>query len=108
LQFFAGLEAYGFAWWDVYFFAGTRIPADPGLAWLDAKYAKAAQFDALSAAEGALQRLENGLNRLLGLGAADVRRRGVDHGVHDVQLNHASLHFIRWQMLEGTLRVVKT
>jgi hypothetical protein len=94
LQFFAGLEAYGFAWWDVYFFAGTRISTNPGLAWFDAKYTKAAQFDALAAAKGAFQRLENSLDSLLGLGAADVRRSRVHHGVHDVQLDHASLQLL--------------
>ena len=72
LQFFAGLEADGFAWRDVDFFAGARIAADAGFARLDAEDAEAAQLDALSAAERILERFEYRLDRLFRLGAADV------------------------------------
>jgi hypothetical protein len=106
LKFFAGLEAHGFAGRDVDFFAGTGIAADAGLAGLDAEDAEAAEFDALAAAEGLLERLEHGFDGLLRLGAADVR--GGDDGVYDVQLDHTSLRRIRGQMLEGAAWVVKT
>jgi hypothetical protein len=106
LKFFAGLEADGFAGRDVDFFAGAGIAADAGFARFDAENAKAAEFDALSAAEGLLERFENGFDGLLGFGTADVSRG--DDGVYDVQLDHTSLRRIRGQMLEGGARVVKT
>ena len=52
LQFFAGLEADSLAWGNVDFFTGARVAADAGLARLDAEDPKAAQFNALAAAEG--------------------------------------------------------
>ena len=89
LKLFAGFEADGFAGRNVDFFAGAGIAADAGLARFHAKDAEAAEFDALAAAESLLQRFENGFDRLLGFGAADVRR-GHD-GIYDVQLDHAIL-----------------
>ena len=106
LEFFAGLEADGFAGRNVDFFPGAGIAADAGLARLDAEDAEAAELDALPAAEGLLERFENGFDGLFGLGAADVCRG--DNSVYDVQLNHASLRGFRGQMLEGAARVVKT
>jgi len=106
LEFFAGLEADGFPGRNVDFFPGARITADAGLARLDAEDAKAAELDALAAAEGLLEGFEDGFDGLLGLGAADVRRG--DDGIHDIQLNHTSLRRIRGQMLEGAAWVVKT
>ena len=106
LELFSGLEADGFAGRNVDFFPGAGIAADAGLARLDAEDAKAAELDALAAAEGLLERFENGFGGLLSLGAADVRRG--DDGVYDVQLNHTSLRRIRGQMLEGATWVVKT
>src|SRR6267142_2415342 len=99
LKFFAGLEADGFAGRNVDFFTGAGMAADAGLARLDAEDAKAPELDALAAAEGLLEGFEDGFDRLLGLGAADVRRG--DDGIYDVQLNHTSLRRIRGQMLEG-------
>ena len=106
LEFFAGLKADGFPGRNIDFFPGARIAADAGLARLDAENAKSAELDALAAAEGLLERFENGFDGLLGLSAADVRRG--DDGVYDVQLNHTSLRRIRGQMLEGATWVVKT
>ena len=85
LEFFAGLEADGFAGRYVDFFTGAGIAADAGLARLDAEDAKAAELDALASAEGLLERFENGFDGLLGLGAADICL-GHD-GVNDVQLD---------------------
>src|SRR5882724_6248362 len=106
LEFFAGLEADGFAGRNVDFFTGAGIAADAGLARLDTEDAKAAELDALAAAEGLLEGFEDGFDGLLGFGAADVRRG--DDSVYDVQLNHTSLRRIRGQMLEGAAWVVKT
>ena len=55
LEFFAGLKADGFAWRNIDFFPGAGIAADAGLARLDAENAKAAELDALAAAEGLLE-----------------------------------------------------
>lgn len=105
LEFFAWLEADGFAGRYVDFFSGAGIAADSGFARLHAEDAEAAEFDALSSAESLLQRFENGFDSLLGLGAAD---EGLgDHRIHNVQLNHARLQLLR-QMLEGAPQVVKT
>ena len=105
LKFFAGLEADGFAWGDADFLAGAGIAADAGLAGLDAEDAEAAEFDALAATERHFERLENRLDGLFGLGAADIR--GGDNRIHDVQLDHTSLRLNRGPMLEGAPQVVK-
>src|SRR5450432_260553 len=89
LQFLAGLEAHGFPRRNAHFFAGTRISSNSGFPRLHAEDSKAAQFDALTAAQRGLQRFENRLHRLFGLGAADVGF--CHHGVYDVQLDQTSL-----------------
>jgi hypothetical protein len=98
LEFFAGFEAYGFAGRDADFFAGAGVAADAGLAGLDAEDAEAAEFDALAAAEGLFQGIENRFDGLLGFGAADESLG--DNRIHDVQLDHTRL-LLREQMLEG-------
>ena len=92
LQFFAGLEADGFAGGDADFFAGARIAADTGFARLDAEYAEAAEFDALTATKRGFERFENGFDGLFRLGATDICLR--DDGVHDIQLDHTTLHLV--------------
>ena len=84
MEFLARLEAHGFPWRDVHFFTSSRVAADTGLARLDAEHAETAQFYALPAAKGTLQRFKDGLDGLFRLGAADVRRRGVHDRIHDV------------------------
>jgi hypothetical protein len=93
LKLFARFEADGFAGRNVDLFAGAGIAADAGLARLHAEDAEAAEFDALAAAKSLLQRFENSFDRLLGFGAADVRRD--DDGIYDVQLNHVILQRFR-------------
>jgi hypothetical protein len=105
LEFFAGLEANGFAGWDVDFFAGAGIAADAGLAGLDAEDAKAAELDTLAAAKSLLERFEDGFDSLLGFRATD-KSLG-DNRIDDVQLDHKRLPLPR-QMLEGAAQVVKT
>src|ERR1700741_1207545 len=89
LKLFAGFEAYSFARRNADLFAGAGIAPNAGLAWLHAEDAEAAEFDALAAAESLRQRFKDGLDGLLGLGAADVRRH--DDSIYDIQLNHAIL-----------------
>src|SRR6266850_6773534 len=89
LKLFAGFEADSFARRNADLFAGAGITADSGLARLHTEHAEAAEFDALAATESLLQRFEDGLDGLLGFGAADVRRG--DDSIHDIQLNHAIL-----------------
>ena len=106
LEFFAGLESHDHSGRDLHLFPGTRIAADSCLPGSDAEHTKAAELDAIAAAHGLLQRLEDGLNRLFGLGAADTRR--ADDGVHDIELDHAPLPGCKWKpMLDMELRVVK-
>ena len=45
LEFFAGLEAHGFAGRDFHFFAGARVAADAGLARLDVENTEPTQLD---------------------------------------------------------------
>src|ERR1700742_2340614 len=94
LQFFSGLEADRFARRNVHFFTGAWIAADAGLARLDAEDTEAAQLNALPAAECVFQRFEYRLDRLFRLGAADVGRRCVDDGIHNVQLDHTILPLV--------------
>src|ERR1700691_4873134 len=89
LKFLARLEAHGLAWRDVHLLAGARVPPDAGLARLHVEHAEAAQFDAASAAERVLHGLENGLNRLLGLRAGNIRF--LNDSVYDVELDHECL-----------------
>jgi len=89
LELFAGLKSHGLARRNADLFAGARVAADAGLAGLDAEDTKFAQFDALAAAERALQRLEDGLHGLFCFRAANVRFR--DHRVYYVQLDHTTL-----------------
>ena len=105
MEFFAGLEADGFAGGDVDLFAGAGVAADAGLAGLDAEDAEAAELDALAAPEGLLEGFENCFDSLLGFGAADESFG--DNRIHDVQLDHKRLPLPR-QMLEGEAQVVKT
>src|SRR5271168_4564911 len=105
LQFFAGFESHGFARGNADFFAGAWVATNAGFAGLDAEDAEAAEFNALAAAEGHFERLEDGLDSLLRFGAADIRR-GHD-GVYNVQLDHTGLRLIRGQMLECGPQVVK-
>src|SRR6266700_4966752 len=89
LRFFTRFEANGLPRGNADLFTGAGIAPDAGLARSDTEDAEAAEFNALAAAHRLLQGFENGFDGLLGLGAADVRRR--DDGVDDVQLDHANL-----------------
>ena len=82
LQFFAGLEAHGFAGRDVDFFAGARIAADAGFARAcTLKTPKRRSSMRCAAAQSVLQGFENGFDRLFRLGAAHARLG--DDGIHD-------------------------
>jgi len=96
LQFFAGLEAHGFAWRNADFLAGARIAANSGLARAHVEHTEAAQLNSIAFAESLLHGIENGLDGLLGLGSAHAGL--VHNGIHNVQLNHANL-----QLFNGKL-----
>jgi hypothetical protein len=106
LELFAGLEADGLSGRDANFFAGARIATDAGFSGLNAEDAELAKFDTLAAPESALERLKDGFDGLLRLGAADVCLR--DHCVYDVEFDHDCPPGIRGPMLEATAQVVKT
>jgi len=105
LEFFAGLEADGLPGRDANFFAGARIATNTGFSGLNAEDPEFAKFDTLAAPERALERLKDGFDGLLRLGATDVRLR--DHCVYDVELDHSRPPGIRGPMLEVAARVVK-
>src|SRR5258707_7908429 len=89
LQLFSRLEAHRLARRNVNLFAGARVAANTGLARLHAEDTKAPELDALAAAERTFQRLEDGFDSLLGLGAANVRR--CHDSVYDIELDHMRL-----------------
>jgi hypothetical protein len=109
LKFLAGFETYSFAGRDIYLLPRPRITPDPGLARLHVEYAKAPQFDPSSAAQRVFHGLEDGLNRLLGLGSINVCF--LYDGVYDIELYHNFLReFVvldRNSMLDRGLQVVK-
>src|SRR5712664_3880971 len=89
LQFFPGLEAHRFARRNVHLCPGARVTANARLTRLNAENPEASQLDALAAAERVFQRFKDRFDSLLGLSAADVRRR--HDGVYDIELNHVFL-----------------
>jgi hypothetical protein len=62
LQIFARLETNRFTWSDGDLGARARVAADAGLAGLDSKHAKAAQFNAVAAAQSVLHGFEDGIH----------------------------------------------
>lgn len=68
VEFFAGLEAHGFAWGDGDFGSGAGIAANAGLAWLHGEDAEAAKFNAVALHEALLHGFEDGIDCRLGLG----------------------------------------
>src|ERR1017187_2069948 len=89
LEFFAGLEAHGFARRNVNLLSGPRVASDAGLARLHIEHAEAAQFDAPSMTERIFHRFENGLDSLLRLCPGNIGF-GYD-SVDDVELDHDCL-----------------
>jgi len=72
LQVFAGFEANSSPWWDADFLPGSRISADAALAGLHLEHAEAAKFNALSALHRDSHRIEDSVDRYLGLNLGDV------------------------------------
>src|SRR4029077_8681375 len=66
LEFFAGLEAHGFAGRHADLHTGARVAVNAGPARLDRADEEAAKLDAFAAAERVLHGLEDGFDRLLG------------------------------------------
>jgi hypothetical protein len=89
LEFLAWFETNGFARRDIHLLTGARVAPDAGLARLHIEDAEASQFDAASAAKRILHGLENGLNRLFGLRAGNIRF--LNDSVYDVELDHECL-----------------
>jgi hypothetical protein len=86
MELFAGLEANRFAWRDGDFGSGARIAPDAGFAWLDGKYAKAAEFDAVACDEGLLHAVEDCVNGRLCLGS--WQPGAFNNPLYKVLLNH--------------------
>jgi hypothetical protein len=89
LQFLAWLESHGLSWRDADFLTGARIAPYAGLARFHAEHAKTPQLNALTLTESSFQGFKYRLDRLLGLGAADICLRY--HRIYDVQLDQTSL-----------------
>src|SRR5271170_1449579 len=66
LEFFAWLEAHGFAGRNANLLSGARVAANAGFPRLHVEHAEAPEFDAFSAAERVLHGLENGFDGLFG------------------------------------------
>jgi hypothetical protein len=93
LEVFAGLEADGFARGDGDLGAGARVAADAGLAGLDSEDAEAAELDAVAGSEGALHRLEDGVDGGFCLDAWEAG--AFDHSLDKILLDHAVTAFCR-------------
>lgn len=80
VQFFAGLEADGFAGGDADLGAGAWVAANACLAGAHAEDAKSAQLNAIASGQCLLQTLKNGVDSGFGLGA---RQSGTFNDVMD-------------------------
>jgi len=89
VEFFAGLEADGFAGSDADFGPGAGVAADAGLAGTDVEDAKAAELDALAFGEGALEALEDGIHS--GFGLVALQAGALNHLVNDVLFDQGLL-----------------
>jgi hypothetical protein len=82
VKLFAWLEAHRFAGRDADFRAGAGVAPDAGLARADVEDTEAAQFDALTFGESALESLEYGIDSSLGL--IPLQAGALNHLVNDV------------------------
>ena len=82
MQFFAGLEADGFARRDADLGAGARIAANAGFAGTHVEDAEAAQFDALALGERVLEGLEHCVDSRFSLVA--LQAGALNHLVNNV------------------------
>ena len=82
VEFLARLEADRFAWGDADFSAGAGIAADAGLARTHVEDPKAAELDALTFGEGALEGFEYGIDS--GFGFITLQPGALNHLVNDV------------------------
>jgi hypothetical protein len=85
VQVFAGFEADGAAWSDADFGSGTRVAAYSGFARTDVEDAEAAQLDAVSLSERALQAFKDCFDG--GLGFYAGQSGTLNYLVYDVLLN---------------------
>ncbi len=84
MKFFAGLEAHSFAGRDADFGAGAGIAPNARLPRADIEDAKAAQLDALTLGERALEGLEDGIDGSLGF--VPLQAGTLNYLVNDVLL----------------------
>ena len=74
MEFFAGLEAHGFAGSDVDLSPRTWVTANAGFTSADAEHAKSAQLDALASRQGLLEAFEDRVDCCLCLRAGSPVR----------------------------------
>jgi len=86
LQVFAGLKSHGLSGRDVDFGTCSRISADPCLARLDRKDAKATQLNPIVRFQGIFHAIENGVDGLFSLRFADTR--SLNDLIDKVQFDH--------------------
>lgn len=85
MKVFARLEADGAAWRDADFGTGTRIASNAGFAWAHVEDAKAAEFDAVAASEGALEAFKDSFDGGLSFDAGQSGT--LNYLMYDVLLN---------------------
>jgi hypothetical protein len=93
MQFFSGLEAYGFAGSDADFAAGSRIAANAGFSWSDAKNAKATQFNPVSGCECLFKSVKDTIHGCLCLDAGQSGT--LNHLMNDVLFDQRFCPFLR-------------
>lgn len=89
LQFFARLEADGFAGGDGHLGAGARVPSDARFAGANVEDAEAAEFDAFAGAERPFHAFEDRLDGHLGFRLGDAGF--IDDFVDDIEFNQVFL-----------------
>ena len=85
MEFFARLEADGFAGGYADFSTGTGIAANAGFTGADAEHAESAQFDALTRCESLFEALKDRIHRSFRFGPR--QSRALDYLMDDVLLN---------------------
>jgi hypothetical protein len=89
LQVFAWLEPNSLSRRDIYFRAGSGVPADARFSWLDRKYAKTAQLNPIIGLQGIFHAIEDGIDCLFRFCLA--HSRPLNNLIHEIEFDHWNL-----------------
>src|SRR6266567_3192333 len=95
-QLLAGLEEGDVLFGDLHAVAGARVAPDSGIAALDRKGAKAAQFDPIAAGQRCADLVEDGGNDRLDIALVEMRVR-LCEALNELRLGHAAMPAGKWK-----------